>query len=59
MGDTTYRGAPYWEDALEQAADKCIANDEELAGIPAAPPPFGLQIPCDQVASFATRPSVR
>lgn len=59
MGDTTYRGAPYWEDALEQAADKCIANDEELAGIAAAPPPFGLQIPCDQVASFATRPSAR
>lgn len=59
MGDTAYRGAPYWEDAVEQAANKCLANGEELAGIPTAPPPFGLQIPCDQVASFATRPSVR
>jgi hypothetical protein len=59
MGETAYRGAPYWEDALEQAADKCLANGEELAGIPTAPVPFGVQIPCDQVASFAARPSVK
>jgi len=53
MGDTAYRGAPYWEDALESAATKCIAEDEEVAGIATSPAPFGLQIPCADVASFA------
>jgi hypothetical protein len=47
------RGAPYWEDALRSAANKCLANGEEIAGIAASPPPFGVQIPCEDVASFA------
>jgi hypothetical protein len=59
MGDTAYRGAPYWEDALKSAAMKCVEEGEELAGIATAPPPFGVQIPCGQIASFAARPNVR
>lgn len=51
------RGRPYWEDALRTAADKCIANEEELAGIATAPPSFGIQVPCPQVASFAELPA--
>ncbi len=50
---TPYRGVPYWDDALRHAAVKCIANEEELAGIATSPAPFGVQIPCGEVASFA------
>jgi hypothetical protein len=53
MRDSASRGAPYWEDALTGAANKCVANGEELAGIPTAPAPFGVQLPCGEVASLA------
>ena len=53
MGATEYRGAPYWEEALESAAAKCTLQDEELAGITTSPAPFGVQIPCAEVAEFA------
>jgi hypothetical protein len=54
MRDSAARGAPYWDEALRRAADKCLAKDEELAGIATAPAPFGVQIPCGDVASFAS-----
>jgi hypothetical protein len=53
MRDPASRGAPYWDDALGHAAAKCLAQEEELAGIATAPAPFGVQIPCREVASFA------
>ena len=53
MSAPDYRGAPYWDDALETAAAKCAAEPAGLAGIATAPEPFGVQIPCAEVASFA------
>jgi hypothetical protein len=53
MRDSAARGAPYWDDALRHAAVKCLANEEEVAGITTAPAPFGVQIPCEEVSSFA------
>lgn len=47
------RGQPYWEDALRAAADKCLSHGEETAGIATSPSPFGVQIPCEEIASFA------
>jgi hypothetical protein len=46
------RTTPHWEDALETAAAKCKAEPEGLAGIATSPEPFGVQIPCAEVASF-------
>ena len=53
MREPMYRGQPYWDDALRAAATKCVAKGEETAGVPTAPAPFGVQIPCRQVASLA------
>ena len=47
-------GAVSWEDSLRAAADKCLAKHEEVAGIATTPYPFGVQIPCERVASFAS-----
>jgi hypothetical protein len=48
-----FREAPYWDDALQQAAAKCQATGDELAGIPTSPAPFGVQVPCEEIESFA------
>jgi hypothetical protein len=48
-----FREEPYWDDALRQAATECQAAGEELAGVPTSPPPFGLQIPCEEISSSA------
>lgn len=48
-----FREAPYWDDALQQAAEKCQATGEEVAGIATSPEPFGVQVPCEEVESFA------
>jgi hypothetical protein len=48
------RGAPYWDEALKSAATTCVDKGEEGAGIATSPPGFGVQIPCAEVASFAT-----
>lgn len=48
-----FRGTPYWDEALETAAAKCASEPEGVAGITTAPPPFGVQVPCSEVASFA------
>jgi hypothetical protein len=53
MGEPQYRGRPYWDDALSEAATKCVNEGQELAGIPTAPAPFGVQVPCEQVSSLA------
>jgi len=47
------RGRPYWDEALKAAATKCVKEDEETAGIPISPEPWGVQLPCEQVASYA------
>lgn len=47
------RAAPLWKDALRQAAATCVSEGEETADIPTSPEPFGVQVPCEQVASFA------
>lgn len=52
------RGAPYWGDALRTAADKCIDKGEEVAGIATSPAPFGMQVACTEVESFAA-PALR
>jgi hypothetical protein len=49
------RGKPYWDDALHRAASRCVKRREEIAAIPTSPKPFGVQIPCQQVASLAER----
>ena len=48
-----FRDGPYWEDALRTAADKCVSQDEEGAGIETAPPPFGVTVSCAEIESFA------
>jgi hypothetical protein len=48
------RGKPYWSEALRAAADKCITEHEEFAGIETDPAPFGLVVSCDQVEGFAS-----
>jgi hypothetical protein len=53
MRASEYRGRPYWDDALREAATKCVSEGQELAGVPTSPPPFGVQIPCSQVSSLA------
>ncbi len=55
MSSPDHRGAPPWDDALRSAAVKCLAKHEEIAGIATAPAPFGVQIPCEQVSSFAPK----
>ena len=47
------RGGPPWDEALRAAANKCVSQGEELAGIATAPEPFGVQVPCSDVASYA------
>lgn len=47
------RSHPYWDEALHAAATKCVEEGEETAGIPISPEPWGLQVPCQQVASYA------
>jgi hypothetical protein len=47
-----FRESPYWEDALRRAADECQATGE-VAGIPTSPEPFGVQISCEEIESFA------
>lgn len=54
-----FRERPYWEDALRQAATKCQATGEELAGIPTSPEPFGVQVPCEEIESFAKETSTK
>ena len=53
MSNPEGRGRPYWDDALRTAANKCVSQQEEIAGIATAPPSFGVQLPCSEVASFA------
>jgi len=53
MRAADFRGAPYWDDELEAAAVKCLREPEGTAGITTSPPPFGVQVPCPEVASFA------
>lgn len=53
MTESGVRGRPYWDESLRAAADKCLAPGEELAGIATSPTPFGVQIPCGEVASYA------
>jgi hypothetical protein len=53
MRSSEFRGRPYWDDALREAATKCVAEGEETAGIATAPEPFGVQVPCRQVSSYA------
>jgi len=59
MRGPQFRGRPYWEDALRQAATQCRAEGAELAGIATSPPPFGVQVPCSQVSSFAKETSAK
>ncbi|HEU5252395.1 MAG TPA: hypothetical protein VFU16_03590 [Solirubrobacterales bacterium] len=48
-----FREGPYWEDALRTAANKCVSQGEEGAGIETAPPPFGVTVSCTEIESFA------
>jgi hypothetical protein len=49
------RSEPHWKDALRSAARTCVSEHRELAGIATSPSPFGVQIPCEEIASFARR----
>lgn len=53
MSSSDGRGGPHWDDALRAAANKCVSQGEELAGIATAPEPFGVQVLCTEVASYA------
>lgn len=52
QGDDDYRGGLPWQDSLRAAAFSC--RTEGLSEIPVriSPPPFGLQVPCDRIASL-------
>lgn len=61
MSSPEFRGPPHWDEALEAAAARCQSEPPDpagfdLAGIVTSPPPFGVQIPCAKVASFAPEP---
>lgn len=47
------RQVPHWEDSLEIAAAKCASGELEFGGVATSPEPFGLQLSCEEVASFA------
>ena len=52
--DTAARGAPHWEDAVEEAAARCEEGAGDAA-IPTSPPGFQMTLPCSQIpASTAT-----
>jgi len=48
-----FREGPSWEDALKTAANKCVSEGEPVAGVETAPPPFGVQVSCEEVSSLA------
>jgi hypothetical protein len=52
------RERPYWHEALTSAANKCVSNDEEGAGIATDPAPFGVYVHCSEIESFAA-PALR
>lgn len=47
------RGAPPWDAALEGAAKECRAEGAADIAVQTSPPGFGMQLPCDEIASFA------
>ena len=49
VGDSTVRGTPPWDEALEGAASSCAAEGVSDIAVPTSPPPFGLQVPCDRI----------
>jgi hypothetical protein len=53
LSEPSMRGRPYWDEALRDAATKCVSEREGTAGIPISPEPWGVQVPCEQVASYA------
>ena len=50
-GDSAARGTPSWNSALDRAASACVADDLSTVRIPTSPPEFGVQVPCDRIAS--------
>lgn len=47
------RESPIWDNSLRQAATICVRDREGIAGIATAPEPFGVQLPCEEIESFA------
>lgn len=52
QADRANRGTPPWEDALEAAAASCRAQSATEVPVAISPPGFGLQVPCDRIASL-------
>ena len=53
------RGAPPWEAALKSAAAACAGEHLVETSVPTSPPGFGVQVRCEQIASFAEGPARR
>jgi hypothetical protein len=52
------RGGPRWHEGLRTAAERCLTEPELGAGIPTTPEPWGIVLPCTEVESWASMPSV-
>lgn len=53
------RQTPRWVDALERAATSCTRERLPEAPVATSPPGFGVQLPCERIASFADAPRRR
>jgi hypothetical protein len=51
--ETTVRGAPPWDASLHAAAAQCKAAGTTEVVLQTSPPGFAMQLPCDQLDSFA------
>jgi hypothetical protein len=54
VGNTEARGTPPWQAALDQGAETCASEGGTETGVPTSPPGWGLNIPCSELAPFAT-----
>jgi hypothetical protein len=51
--DSTVRGTPPWDEALEGAASACVAEGVPDIALQISPPPFGVRVPCERIDSLA------
>jgi hypothetical protein len=59
QGDNDHRGGPAWEGALKMAASSCRSEGLTETAVPIAPPPFGVQVPCDRLSALAQTHTAR
>jgi hypothetical protein len=58
-GDTAVRGAPTWDDAIDDAAAACTGEGLLSAAAPTSPPGFQMSLPCSELPTDSTGPPQR